>query len=178
MPSYYTYLLSSLPALSFGAKPPISLGEFFDLCSRTIEPESLEELKNAVSNPGWKLRNLSAEILGKWQYFDISLRNELARARAARVKKDPLKYSRPDICPAAEVTHIAMTAYRNKNIIETEKYLDLERWRFLDAQTALNYFDINALVGYALKLKILTRWDKINSADKSRVLRETLEKKE
>lgn len=178
MPSFYTYLIANLPSLSFGAKPPISLVDFFDACSRSIEPSKLEELKRAVENPGWQLKGPHAGVLKKWHEFDISLRNELARVRSARLKQDPLKYSRGEVCPLAEETHIAMTAYRNKNIIEAERYLDLQRWRFLDWAACLHYFDIDALAAYALKLKILTRWDRINSADKKEVLERSLKKEE
>jgi hypothetical protein len=67
-----------------------------------------------------------------------------------------------------------MTAYRNQNILEAEKSLDLERWRFLDEVSAGHYFDIDSLIVYALKLKILIRWDKVYNTNSEMVLKAAL----
>jgi hypothetical protein len=45
MPSYYTYLISSLPALSFGAKPPLGMKGFFALCEGLIADTQLSILR-------------------------------------------------------------------------------------------------------------------------------------
>jgi len=174
MPAYYTYLISSLPALTFGLKLPFSLKEFFEVCSRAIPEDDLAKIKQEVNSPAYKLKGLKNEALKRWHIFDFSLRNELARSRAARKKKDPLKYLRGDIYAQPDITHIAMSAYRNTNILEAEKSLDLERWRFLDELSIGHYFDITFLIVYALKLKILIRWDKINNADRPALVKETL----
>jgi len=174
MPSYYTYLISSLPLLNFGANPPFSLEEFIEVCSGVIKNTDLQEIIDAVNIPDYKLNLKSAQILKKWRIFNISLRNELARVRAGRKKVDPSKYISQDIYPLASITHAAMSAYRNQNILEAEKYLDLERWHFLDDTSFGHYFDIDLLIAYALKLKILIRWDRINKADKESLLESAL----
>jgi hypothetical protein len=174
MPSYYIYLISSLPALSFGAKPPFSLDEFIDTCSRVIPNNDSEKIKGVMDDPDYKLNVRDTGVLKKWHIFNLSLRNELAGARAGRKKVDPLKYIRHDIYILASITHAAMSAYRNQNILEAEKILDLERWHFLDEVSLGRYFDIDLLIVYALKLKILIRWDKINNADKEALLKGTI----
>ena len=95
--------------------------------------------------------------------------------RAARKKTDPLIYIRHDGSSQPSVIHIALSAYRNTSLMDAEKTLDMERWRFLDELTVGHYFDIDALLVYASKLLILLRWDKINRADKTRLLQEALE---
>ena len=45
---------------------------------------------------------------------------------------------------------------------------------FLDGLSCGHYFDIILLVIYALKLKILLRWDNVYASDKDRLLEEAL----
>lgn len=104
--------------------------------------------------------------LKEWVNFEVALRNELVRARAARRKVDPLKFIRLPDNPQAHISHVALAAYRSISILEAEKILDQERWSFLEHLSFGHYFDFDFLLIYALKLKILERWEKIQKADK------------
>ncbi len=110
----------------------------------------------------------------RWVEFDTQLRNELVKVRAARRHVDPAKYLKPDIYSPLSVAHIALAAQRNTSIIEGEKSLDYERWKFLDELAIGHYFDLDALIVYTYKLLILIRWENINSADKERLLEEAI----
>ena len=163
MPGYYTYLMSSLPMLYFGAKAPFSSERFFQMCEGIVSQGDIEALKKSSScdeeydcpNPAWN----------KWRTFDTVLRNELVKIRAARKHKDPLKYMRQDDYTDPSIAHIAIHAHRMPSIIEAEIVLDKERWRVLDEISVGHYFDIDVLIAYTNKLAILERWDRINSAD-------------
>jgi hypothetical protein len=174
MPAYYVYLISSLPVLAFGAKPPFSEEDFFELCLRSIPAKEVEKIREAVNTSGYEIKGTG--VFNKWRVFDLSLRNELAHARSGRLKKDPLKYVRDDLGQTFDVGHIAMSAYRNANIIEAERFLDLSRWRFLDDLSTGHYFDMELIFIYALKLKILSRWDKINNSESHFILTEVLKR--
>ena len=63
-----------------------------------------------------------------------------------------------------------MAAYRTPSVIEAERAIDQERWRALDDIALGHYFDIDALIVYAYKLKILERWETIRVADKKKAL--------
>ncbi|MBN2831528.1 MAG: DUF2764 family protein [Candidatus Omnitrophica bacterium] len=174
MPSYYTYLISSLPLLSLGAKPPFSPDEFFEVCSRVIKNSDVEKIKDAVNNPEYTLYPKGPQLLREWRIFNLSLRSELAVLRAGRKKLDPSKYLSQGIYAPSSIVHAAMLSYRNQNILEAERSLDLERWRFLDEVSSGHHFDIEFLIAYALKLKILMRWDVINNADKEALFKEAI----
>ncbi|MBM3243375.1 MAG: DUF2764 family protein [Candidatus Omnitrophica bacterium] len=174
MPSYYTYLISSLPMLSFGAKPPFSLEGFLEVCSRSVKHTELEKVREAINILDYKVLPQDSGVLKKWRIFNLSLRSELAHARAGRKKIDPLRYITKDIYVSSSISHAAMAAYRNHNILEAEKSLDFTRWLFLEEISLGHYFDTDFLIIYALKLKILIRWDKINNADKESLLREAV----
>lgn len=178
MAEYYTYLISSLPTLTFGSKPPFSLEVFMQKCASFIPEAELEIIKQAVSQGAFTLKDDGREVLKKWRYFDINLRNELSKVRAARKKVDSSKYLRHGEYFEPQIIHIAALALRNPSIFEAERALDLERWRLLDELSFGHYFDFDALLIYALKLKILERWLKIEIADKERIIKETVNYKE
>jgi hypothetical protein len=170
MGAYYTYLISSLPMLNFSARAPFSLEDFLIKCKNLIPENEFEILRRVCQENNYFLNIQGAASLGQWANFEITLRNELARARAARAKIDPLKFLRfPDV-PQAEISHLAMVAYRSASILEAENILDQARWNFLEALSFGHYFDFDYLLVYGLKLKILERWEKIQKADKEILL--------
>ena len=166
MPAYYTYLISSLPALNFFHKIPFGLEEFFIKCQGLIPEEEIKLLRNICSNQTYSSDTVLAGTLEKWVNFVVALRNELVRARASRKKIDPLKFIRFPDFPEAQISHVALAAYRSSSILDAEKILDQERWSFLESLSLGHYFDFDSLLIYALKLKILERWEKIQKADK------------
>ena len=170
MPAYYTYLISSLPMLNFSAKAPFSLGFFLDKCKNLIPDKELEILRSACGENSYSLEAQGSKGLGQWVNFEITLRNELVHARAARKKIDPLKFLHLPDSPQAQISHVAMAAYRSTSILEAEKILDQARWSFLEDLSLGHYFDFDYLLVYGLKLKILERWDEIQKADKEYLL--------
>jgi hypothetical protein len=166
MPAYYTFLIASLPMLNLSAKAPFSLEDFLVKCKNLIPDKELEILLQACRQDAYALGRQSPVSLKKWAEFEIALRNELARSRAARRKVDPLKYLRLPDSPQAQISHLAAIAYRSTSILEAEKILDQSRWSFLEDLSFGHYFDFDYLLIYGLKLKILERWDKIQKSDK------------
>ena len=162
MSGYYIYLISSLPMLQFGAKPPFSMEKFFSVCAELISPEDLEALKDSLKDFGE----------GRYRDFETALRNELVKIRAQRKHLDASRFLRRDGYADQWISHIAAGVCRNPSVIEREKMLDLDRWRFLDELSIGHYFDIELLMIYARKLSILERWEEIRTADANKLLEE------
>lgn len=173
MPTFYPYLISSLPMLHFGTKPPLSFEKFLLKCQELIPRQDLRILE-AIAGQDAPLEQ--RPVIKKWFEFDTLLRNELVKLRASRKKIDPAKYLRPDGYASPSFYHIALAAQRNPLPLEGEKLLDQERWNFLEALSFGHYFDLDFLIIYGYKLLILERWERINSADKARILEESLAK--
>jgi len=171
MPSFYIYLISSLPMLHFGVKPPFSFARFIEICKDKIPDADIEVIKLIVEGDIYKGAQTT---LKQWAAFDIALRNELVKIRASRKHADPLKYIRGDGYAEPYISHIAINAYRASSVLEAEKALDQARWLRLDELATGHYFDLDFLIVYAFKLLILERWKKINSADKPKLLEEAL----
>ena len=170
MSAYYIYLISSLPMLNFSARAPFLLEDFFTKCKNLIPEKEFEILRSVCQQDPQTLTTQSLDSLNQWVNFEITLRNELVRARASRKKTDPLKFLRFPDSPQAEISHLATVAYRSVSILEAEKILDQGRWNFLEELSLGHYFDFDYLLIYGLKLKILERWDRIQKADKELLL--------
>lgn len=180
MPQFYVYLISSLPMLHFGAKPPLSTEKFLDMCKGFVPDEDLAVIASVGAIPTYEVELAKPDfnlvgwngILKKWLAFDTALRNELVKIRAAKKHIDPALYMRQDGYAEPSVTHLALAATRDPSIIEAEKILDQERWHFLDEFSVGHYFDLDLLIIYILKLQILERWAKVNSADPVKEVRQ------
>jgi hypothetical protein len=160
--------------LGFGAKPPITFESFIQKCWSQIPDKEAELLKSISSQGAFSIQDGGSEVLKRWRDFDIALRNELVKVRAARKRIDPLKYMRHDGYSQPQIVHIASLSLRNPSIFEAEKALDTERWHLLDELSCGRYFDFDTLIIYALKLLILERWAKIYSADKEFIMQDTI----
>ena len=175
MPSYYEYIISSLPALSFGAKPPMSLERLLSMCKDMVRESDMKALEAVKEGALYSKAAAGIGAFKKWASFDIMLKNEIVALRAARKKIDPSKFMRQNGDPESyRASHIAINAYRAASPIDTEKMLDIERWRELDDMSFGHYFDADALAIYALKLAILEKWEKIRTADKMALLEKSL----
>lgn len=129
----------------------------------------------SVRAVGFTCIGVENETLRKWVGFETMLRNELVSVRAARRKVDPAKHLREDGCPdSVYAAHLAINAYRKPSIIDAEKALDLDRWQYLDELAIGHYFDIDSVIIYACKLLILEKWDRIQSAEKAKMMEEVL----
>lgn len=175
MADSYVYLLSSLPSLSFGAKPPFSFEKLLELCEGLIPDDDLEVLKalRSAEDPGFVYEG-DRQPLKSWYVFETALRNELVKIRASRKRVDQAKYLRREHCADPALAHLALAAHRNPSLLEGEKMLDAERWHTADELVIGHYFDFDVLFAYARKLLILERWENIRTQDKHKLLEEVL----
>jgi len=174
MTNFYPYLIASLPMLHFGMKPPFSYEKFLERCRGLICAEDWALLSGLPDRGEIIRENLCQPAARKWLSYDAALRNELVKVRASRRHIQPQKYLRPDGYAGPAITHIALAAQRNPSILEAEKFLDAERWKALDEISCGHYFDLDALVVYAYKLRILERWESVRLADKQALLEKAL----
>jgi hypothetical protein len=173
MASSYPYLISSLPMLHFGANPPFAFEDFLQTCKGLIPDKDFDIVSLCANEALWE-RPVSQETLKVWIAFEVGLRNELVKIRSSRRKIEPAKYLRSDGSDDTALYHIAINSHRILSLIESEKFLDQARWHRLDELSFGHYFDLDALIVYALKLQILWRWEKVSRADKQEILEKVL----
>ena len=118
----------------------------------------------------------SCEFINKWFALDAHIRNILA---AINGRKFDLPYAQyligeNDTVDKLGKSHAAdfglgkddllfdslIRIYEQNNILFRERGYDILRWKWIDNQNFFNYFNIDRVLGYYCKLRILHRWVK------------------
>jgi hypothetical protein len=174
MVQLYPYLVASLPMLHFGMKPPFSFEGFLEVC-RDLIPGKDYLLLSTLPQAGEYFREgKHHRLVQKWIGFDTALRNELARVRASRRHLDPAAYLRPEGHGGSSLAPGVLAATAQASPLDAERALDEMRWKALDDLATGHYFDLDLLLTYACKLRILLRWERIRSAEGRRLLDQAL----
>ncbi|MFR9524153.1 MAG: DUF2764 family protein [Rikenellaceae bacterium] len=121
----------------------------------------------------------SSSFVREWSQTDRNLRNIAAAisARGANIAVDQVVVGDGDVAEAlrhssatdfglrGELPYIdAVIAAINDepNIVEKEHKIDNIRWAELDDASAFDYFNINAVLAYLVKLNIVARWAELD----------------
>ncbi len=145
MTNKYYYLVASLPYLHFDRKCPISTESFLAECKKWLSEDDMKTLSNASikthnAKPG------AALVLQQWREFDGDLREEIAAVRKNTQEK---RNDKPGLS--------ARIIFEQPHPLLMEQAFEKIRWQFLDSLETGNFFDINFLVVYFLKLQIMER---------------------
>lgn len=177
----YHYIISSLPVLTPGYK-------FSDSTPDTIMDEicsQLTEKDMAVVEfvqKGFDSESLNAEFyrealahknrfVREYFRFDLAVRNakvEYLNAALGRpAGKDVLDINADEDAPAVETGEFEeaqkMSNILNEgDLLSREKGMDDLAWEKIDSLTIFNYFDLEAVLGFIVKLQIVARWFKLN----------------
>ena len=158
----YYYFSASLPLLDFGMDPPQSMERFLGDCERLLSAQDFGYIQEAFfdTEEGPFAGNA---LLKQWKEFIQSFQNEIAVYHTGQQKKDPASYIRGERRAESLITEALSQAAKSSNPLEAEKILDYARWQRLNELEQQHYFDINYLIIYTIKLKILNRYQKIAS---------------
>lgn len=172
MKNSYYYLIASLPMLYFQMKMPFTYFDFLEKCKQELSQDDVNILARLSIEPSDLLESdsHSSALLKEWKGFNRSLRNELVRTRAAKKGKDPYKYLRGNQQSDPFIAPLAHFAVHQDSPMEAELYLDKIRWEKIEELKAGHYFDVDYLIAYSLQLKILERWQRVNSGEGVKVL--------
>lgn len=146
--SNLVYLICSLPSLSFGQHPPISLSEFNDDAKMQLSDKLFQrlELTNIRGcEEDWKKGNCKKieNILNELQQDRIELRNSRRQHRSPK-----LEYLNKELVQL--------------NPLEREKRIMQWVWEELDTIESGKSFSFANLMVYKLKLQILHRINSFN----------------
>ena len=137
------YIVSSLPALRFGEKAPISWAKFESIVSEGRACHSV----TAVLAPA------------AWTDLETQLRNAMAEARGGGEK-----YARPATgCSVYWKTKV-LACFQEKDALKRDEMLDKVWWDAAGELTpAASPLSAGALAAYAIRLKIALKREKINA---------------
>ncbi len=143
----YYYLLSSLPMLTFDGEMPFPYAQFLEMCRTAVSDSKYRELQ--------ELSLLSGEgaLVSQWATFYAKVTAELTAQRNVRLgRKAQLPDSRDE-----GISKRVAAAMNNSNPLAAEEMLLALEFEKLDELVGTHCFDDVALMGYALKLKLLER---------------------
>lgn len=153
--SYY-YLIGQLSSLSYGSPAPVGSSQFREMCAELMSEPDYALLDRCVLDPEASTAPSGSTLVDTWTLWERSLRANLARARAVRLKRDAagLPEASPDPLDAAAAAKAAVAL---ESPLEAEQHLDRARWGLLDSLSGLDYFSRDTAYAYMLKLLLLER---------------------
>ncbi len=164
------YLISSLPMLSFDARPSITSSKFVEACREQLsaaEATAAEALLSGGSS--------AHPFVAAWRDKDAILRNAVAEQRARLAGKEASRWLHPVQGCDSRIESLVEDAFQENDPLKREKELDKARWLIVEELQGFDPLDINVIFAYAVKLAILFRWFSLN-ADQGRQTFETLTK--
>lgn len=153
------FLISSLPLLAFGAKPPMTLEDFLKACDANLSESETDVMRDLLDRNG---AGADHPFACDWLDRETELRNAVVRLRARDQKLSPDAWLRPQAGAHVDLQTGVTEAFQAPDPLEREKALDLLRWRILDELAGLNPFSLEAVFSYGLKLRIVRRWADLN----------------
>ena len=155
----YYYLVAQLPCLIYEQKPPMSSTAFKDMAKSLME-EKDSELFDNLSIGDEKQTSTGCDFIDNWQDWEHTLRLNLAKQRAIKIKRDlPSESPVYSVEPAAA----ASKAIDEYSPLEGEILLDKARWRAINSLVGSVYFHRNNIYAYYLKLILLERRQAFNA---------------
>lgn len=148
--------MAQLPSFSISAGTPLPITEeyFNELCSRFLDDKTMNLLKDLSLEPPLKVTSSGSKLVDLWYDWERTLRIVLAQIRAAKMHKE-FNINLPSTSP--EILQTARTATGFDSPLEAEEYLYNARLEALQKFSTLEPFSTDALLAYALKLKMAYR---------------------
>ena len=166
----YVYIIAGLPDIVLDFKnnglsyPNLStqIKEFvleedlhiIELCEKGFDNKELGELFYR------QIDSCNDKFLNTYYTFDRNLRNTqvLYLAKKNNLKSDGLTVG--DINNEFEEYKQVETILANPNILEREKLLDNLRWEKVSQITIFEYFTLDKILAFLVKMNIVERWNK------------------
>jgi hypothetical protein len=157
----YYYLVSTLPMLSFDSEKYPAEGDFLDACAARMSQGEYRRLIHTQLEvePDYQPQT---EVQAWWYRQELALRNALVRVRAAALNRDAEENIRRtpegrELGDDPAIVGVVREAYSLDSPLRQEERLLQHRWQLLEEASVGHFFDLDTLVLYYLKLKILGR---------------------
>ncbi len=158
----YYYLVSQLPDISSADTKsvlPITSEKFQEICCRFVKENEKSIIKNLSLIPPKENTPTGSDFLDNWYSKERNLRFALAQIRAQKLKKDSV--SLPAGCTADIVT-AARTAVGMDSPFSAEQFLFEYRIKLLNDISPLDYFSIDSIYAYGIRLLLVERMKKFD----------------
>lgn len=169
----YEYIIASLPVLSEGSAGKVDADALVAEIRGHLSPRDnalmdllLEGYGDGTQDAEFYRRALGCSngFLRRFFEYDLAVRNakvdylNRALGRPEGMDKVVLSEEEPDFDGRAEVDAVL----NGGDILARERGLDDLMWQEIDELTRMDVFDIEAILGFTAKLKIIDRWNKLD----------------
>lgn len=156
------YLVSQLPDISAAGEKsalPITEKYYRDLCSRFLDAKDKETLDKLSLDAPKMPEATGSDFLDKWYDFERALRYALAQIRAQKMKKD---LGTIPVSITADIVQAARTAVGMDSPLSAEQYLYEYRLSVLGNLQPMDFFSVDAVFAYGIRLMLLERIKKFD----------------
>lgn len=156
--SRYWYFPATLPGLMFGSVSPMTDEQFMEMAKQALSISDFAELESClnISEHGTKEKTYSSKLLADYRAWERAFRNELARLRSRKAGIDEEQYLREGQCND-EAIAAAQSCFACQDPLEAELLAEHERWLAVERFSALSSFDLDSIIAYRIKLRIVNR---------------------
>jgi len=162
--SYY-YLMAQLPFLIYEQRPPMSSAAFKALAESLMDGDDavllkavhLDPYEEDESAPSAEGVNTGCNFIDGWKNWERTLRLNLEKSRAIKLKRDSLSMAEPPFYPADAAAAAVKAVNSESSPLDTEIFIDKARWNAIDGLAGNEYFDRNNVYAYLLKLMLMER---------------------
>jgi hypothetical protein len=171
--SYY-YLAAQLPALGYGQAAPMTSSAFRALARDAMNDADAAILDLCNLDPGLdaavpayakSAASSSCDFIDNWREWERTLRLNLARFRAQKIKRDGGAPVDPPAHPANAAGVAKAAVSMESSPLEAELYLDKARWDAIESFQGIQYFSRNTMYAYLLKLMLMERRNKFKTEE-------------
>jgi hypothetical protein len=160
----YYYLIAQLPYLIYEQKPPMSSLAFKELAMTFISGKDAKIMSGLSleydSSNTEKIRSSGCSFIDKWHEWERALRLNIAKYRAANMKRENVHT--PPVEPLDAAAVAAKLVAGEHAPLDAEHLIDRARWNDLDALVGINFFNRNYIYAYFLKILLLERHQVFN----------------
>jgi hypothetical protein len=146
------YLIPMLPELESDNKPPLNSSEFLDLCRQFLSVRDFTSLERC------RLYEFddhnSFTTVKEWCNSECDLRNQMIELKAEKLRKDPNNFFRGDYL-RGKIDDEVRSIYRLQRPDDMAEALFKRRWRLLNRLQSGQFFNMECLSIYYLKLQLL-----------------------
>jgi hypothetical protein len=158
----YYYLVASLPMLSLGRESQLDSAAFRVLCAEHLTARDQTVLVDLMTTGG---TGTADPFACAWRERETRFRNAIVQARAVRRGLDPAAQLRPETGFDTYTLKAVEEAFARTSPADREMDLDRFRWRVLEELTGMDAFALPAVLAYALKLRLVERWSRMDVAE-------------
>ena len=129
-----------------------------------------------------------SSFIREWSKFELTQRNITAAVNARKIGSNPKevlvgngtiidslsKSQAPDFGLKEQVEYIdqLLQILDTDNLLDKEKRLDKMRWDVIDQLITYEYFSMNRILGYLVKVNIIDRWLRLDKSEGERLFRQ------